>query len=216
MWTYDNEFSFPFLNLNKIFKNSTPGKVAYIWHIERVQIDVIKFERMQIHSFTDALPLLLSLLKVIKESWWTKLPVEHCERNLHYTATWPFLKSGCLKEVQLNSLSSVINQIGHFRVPKNPHFQNEAKCTIFLSKMTFICMRMKNSFHIKGWALNLVLIQRPGETRKWPIGCDGVKWALPAIPRPLHCRLRSLAGLSWSDIIACLVAWTWETTKKGC
>ena len=27
----------------------------------------------------------------------------------------------------------------------------------------------KNSFHIKGWALHLVLKQRPGGTRKWPI-----------------------------------------------
>ena len=35
--------------------------------------------------------------------------------------------------------------------------------------MSFICMRMKNHFHIKGWALNLVLMQRPGGTRKWPI-----------------------------------------------
>ena len=25
-WKYDDEFSFPFLNLNKILKNSTPGK----------------------------------------------------------------------------------------------------------------------------------------------------------------------------------------------
>ena len=52
---------------------------------------------------------------------------------------------------------------------KNPHFQNEARCTTFLVKMSFICMRMKNDFHIKGWALNLVLKQRPGGTRKWPI-----------------------------------------------
>ena len=51
---------------------------------------------------------------------------------------------------------------------KNPHFQNEAKCTTFLVKMSLICIRMKNHFHIKGWALNLVLIQRPGGTRKWP------------------------------------------------
>ena len=36
--------------------------------------------------------------------------------------------------------------------------------------MSFICMRMKNHFHIKVWALNLVLIQRPGWTRKRPIG----------------------------------------------
>ena len=26
---------------------------------------------------------------------------------------------------------------------KNPHFQNEAKCTTFLVKMSFICMRIK-------------------------------------------------------------------------
>ena len=35
--------------------------------------------------------------------------------------------------------------------------------------MSFICMRMKNHSHIKGWALYLVLKQRPGGTRKWPI-----------------------------------------------
>ena len=52
---------------------------------------------------------------------------------------------------------------------KNPHFQNEAKCTTFLVKMSFICMRMKNDFHIKGWAPTLVLKQRPGGTRKWTI-----------------------------------------------
>ena len=46
---------------------------------------------------------------------------------------------------------------------KNPHFQNEAKCTTFLVKMSFICIRMKNHFHIKGWAHNLVLTQRPVE-----------------------------------------------------
>ena len=27
---------------------------------------------------------------------------------------------------------------------KNPHFQKEARCTTFLVKMSFICMRMKN------------------------------------------------------------------------
>ena len=52
---------------------------------------------------------------------------------------------------------------------KNPHFQNEATCRTFLVKMSFICMRMKNHFHIKGWALNLVLIKRPGGTREWLI-----------------------------------------------
>ena len=53
-------------------------------------------------------------------------------------------------------------KLGHFRVPKTLTF-NEKKCTTFLVKMSFICMRMKNHLHIKGWALNLVLIQRPGK-----------------------------------------------------
>ena len=47
-------FPLPLLNLNKILKNSTPGKLAFIWHIEQVQIDAIKFERTQIYfCFTD-------------------------------------------------------------------------------------------------------------------------------------------------------------------
>ena len=46
---------------------------------------------------------------------------------------------------------------------KNPHFQNEARCTTFLVKMSFICTRMKNDFLVKGWAPTLVLKQRPGE-----------------------------------------------------
>ena len=33
---------------------------------------------------------------------------------------------------------------------KDPHFQNEAMCTTFLVKMSFIYMRMKNLPHIKG------------------------------------------------------------------
>jgi len=64
-WTYDDEFSFLFLNLNKILENSTPGKVVCIWHIERVQIDAIKFERTQIHFLqTFLLPSSSSFLKV--------------------------------------------------------------------------------------------------------------------------------------------------------
>ena len=45
---------------------------------------------------------------------------------------------------------------------KNPHFQNEAKSTTFLLKMSFICMKMKNHFHIKSWALDL-WYRIPGE-----------------------------------------------------
>ena len=35
-------------------------------------------------------------------------------------------------------------------VPKNFTFKKEAKCTTFLVDMSFICMRMKNHFHIIG------------------------------------------------------------------
>ena len=69
-------------------------------------------------------------------------------------------------------------RIGHFWVPKTLTF-NEAKCLSNLVKMSFICMRMKNPFHIKGWPLNLVLIQRPRKLTRpsffsfltWRIGC---------------------------------------------
>ena len=64
-WTYDDELSFPFSNLNKILKNSYPGKFTCIWHIERVQIDTIMFERTKIHFLsTFSLPSSSSLLKV--------------------------------------------------------------------------------------------------------------------------------------------------------
>ena len=45
---------------------------------------------------------------------------------------------------------------------QNPSPSKEAKYTTCPMKMSFICLRMKNHFHVKGWALTLVLIQRPG------------------------------------------------------
>ena len=41
MWAYDDKFSFVILNMIQFVKNSTPGKVAYICQIERVQMDTI-------------------------------------------------------------------------------------------------------------------------------------------------------------------------------
>ena len=40
---------------------------------------------------------------------------------------------------------------------KDPPFQNEAKCTTFFCENEFYLHENKNHFHIKGWALNLVL-----------------------------------------------------------
>ena len=79
------------------------------------------------------------------------------------------------KMMNVDKLSILIHQPS--RPPqssKNPHFQTEAKCT-FLVITSFICMRVENHFHIKGWALHLVLIQRPGGTRKCPVN---LYWAL--------------------------------------
>ena len=51
---------------------------------------------------------------------------------------------------------------------KNPHFLNEAKCCRdnLSCENKFYLHENDKLFPIKGWALNLVLVQRPGETRK--------------------------------------------------
>ena len=46
---------------------------------------------------------------------------------------------------------------------------NEAKCETFVVKMSFICIIIKNHFHINGFALSLALKVRFFGTRKWPI-----------------------------------------------
>ena len=48
------------------------------------------------------------------------------------------------------------------------HFQNEAKCKTFLVKMSFICIRIKNQFHINSFALSLALKQRLGANWRYP------------------------------------------------
>ena len=54
-----------------------------------------------------------------------------------------------------------MGQVGHFQVPKT-HLQNEVKFKTFLVKMSFICMRIKQHFHINGFALSLALKQTWG------------------------------------------------------
>ena len=98
-----------------------------------------------------------------------------------------FLSSSPVRELWDSGVGKICNfvrkrrshlRIGHFWVPKTLTF-NEAKCLSNLVKMSFICMRMKNPFHIKGWPLNLFLIQRPRKLTRpsffsfltWRIGC---------------------------------------------
>ena len=61
---------------------------------------------------------------------------------------------------------------------KKSHFQNEAKCETFVVKMSFICIIIKNHFHINSFALSLALKVIFFGTRKWPITLVG-----RAVPR---------------------------------
>ena len=51
---------------------------------------------------------------------------------------------------------------------KDSYLQNEADCKTLLVKMSFICSRIKNHFHVIGLAFSLALKQWLGATRKWP------------------------------------------------
>ena len=50
-----------------------------------------------------------------------------------------------------------------------PLYQNEVRCSTFDMETIFHSHANKTHFHKKSWAPNLVLIQRLGGTRKWPI-----------------------------------------------
>ena len=63
-WTYNDKISLLYLNMDEALKNLTPGKVAYIWGIERFQIDAVKFKRTQIHLLVMFSQPSSSLLKV--------------------------------------------------------------------------------------------------------------------------------------------------------
>ena len=51
---------------------------------------------------------------------------------------------------------------------KNPHFQNEARCTTFFVKMSFICMRMKKWFPYQRLNTYPRFETEARGTRKWP------------------------------------------------
>ena len=60
----------------------------------------------------------------------------------------------------LLSLAKAKETIQHFWVLKNRHLHNETKCKAFIVKMSAICMRIRNHFHINGFAISLTLKQR--------------------------------------------------------
>ena len=78
-----------------------------------------------------------------------------------------------------------------FPSSKKSHFQNEAKCETFVVKMSFICIIIKNHFHINSFALSLSFKARFFGTRKWPI--------LDNLKRPPYCfwYVRMRSGSKW-------------------
>ena len=77
--------------------------------------------------------------------------------------------------IKLKVLNIILNILNRTQVnrpfpsSKKSHFQNESKCETFVVKMSFICIIIKNHFHINGFALSLTLKVRFFGTRKWPI-----------------------------------------------
>ena len=148
-----------------LFLDQTEARSAEIFFFETGPLVLIQ-EKM--------IYLILSCL--ISGSEW---PGPHFNISRSGSGTGQFPRSGTPGRPRLfERLESAIHRINSLSsgqtnrpLPSNrkPHFQNKAKCTTFLVKMSFICIRIKNHFHSKGWALNLVLIQRPGRTRKFPI-----------------------------------------------
>ena len=65
-------------------------------------------------------------------------------------------KWGCLlvwPEARLGSLIKPVSTVYFMLGTLRTDLWSQGKCTTVLVKMSFICMRMKNRFHIKGWTL---------------------------------------------------------------
>ena len=50
-----------------------------------------------------------------------------------------------------------------------PHYESEAKCKVFVMKISFHSYANKTNFYTKSFALSLAFIVRLTATRKWPI-----------------------------------------------
>ena len=50
-----------------------------------------------------------------------------------------------------------------------PHYESEAKCKVFVMKISFHSYANKTNFHLRSFALSLAFIVRFTATRKWPI-----------------------------------------------
>ena len=87
-------------------------------------------------------------VKPLASGWWFHLSFEHFD--VFSIVEWNivvYLFINVNNLINKNSQSTFFRSgtlIGHLS-SKTPHFQNEAKCTTLLAKMSFISMRMKNA-----------------------------------------------------------------------
>ena len=81
-------------------------------------------------------------------NFWFSVPVRH-------------LKSNLLSTTALSTLSVTAKRNWPLPSSKNSHFRNETKFKIFLVKMKFICMRIKNHFQLS-MALHLASLWNTG------------------------------------------------------
>ena len=54
------------------------------------------------------------------------------------------------------------------------HYESEAKCKVFIVKISFHSYANKTNFHMKSFTLSLAFIVRFTTTRKWPISVEPV------------------------------------------
>ena len=98
--------------------------------------------------------------------WWhtilERFRVFFCfwEEDLSFSVPVRHSKPNLLSNKTLSTLSVTAKPMWPFPSSKNSYFRNEAKFKTFLVKMKFICMRIKNYFHINGFTLSLALRQR--------------------------------------------------------
>ena len=69
----------------------------------------------------------------------------------------------------LHAPNLILYPIGHFRVPREPLYQNKVKCSAFDKEMIFHSHANKTHFLKKGCALGLIFKVRVFGTRKWPV-----------------------------------------------
>ena len=96
--------------------------------------------------------------RVTRQPCWMTIQYNYFLRNLHENrvkfrearnAFVLVIQHGC-RDVMCKPANQQYDANRPLPSSKNPLFQNEAKCTTFLVKISFICMRMKNHFYIKG------------------------------------------------------------------